>query len=214
VGPGGQAQTLTIPKTSAEVRELLLQRRELSEQLNSVASRRQSLSVQIRIAPDGASRTGLEDRLRLLDQRILRLESDIDGIGRQLASAPAELVAGTEIRPPQGGGDDWEEGLAFGALFAFLGVARFIKKKRLRRGRHPAPAAAAQLPAESAQRLERLEHGVEAIAIEVERISEGQRFVTRLLSEAQAPVGASHRIPQAAAERQHVDADSVESSRQ
>ena len=32
-------------------------------------------------------------------------------------------------------------------------------------------------------RLERLEHGMEAIAIEIERVSEGQRFVTRLLSE-------------------------------
>ena len=48
---------------------------------------------------------------------------------------------------------------------------------------------------ESNQRLERLEHGMEAIAIEIERVSEGQRFVTRLLSE-QAPVGASNRIAQ------------------
>ena len=36
---------------------------------------------------------------------------------------------------------------------------------------------------ESAQRLERMEQAMDAIAIEVERISEGQRFVTRLLSE-------------------------------
>jgi len=32
-------------------------------------------------------------------------------------------------------------------------------------------------------RLERIEHAVEAIALEVERISEGQRFTTKLLSE-------------------------------
>jgi hypothetical protein len=31
-------------------------------------------------------------------------------------------------------------------------------------------------------RLERIEHAVEAMAIEVERISEGQRFVTRVLA--------------------------------
>jgi hypothetical protein len=35
----------------------------------------------------------------------------------------------------------------------------------------------------SDQRLERVEQAVEAIAIEVERISEGQRFVTKLLSD-------------------------------
>lgn len=32
-------------------------------------------------------------------------------------------------------------------------------------------------------RLERIERAVEAVAIEVERISEGQRFTTKLLSE-------------------------------
>ena len=33
------------------------------------------------------------------------------------------------------------------------------------------------------ERLERLEQGVEALAVETERIGEGQRFTTRLLSE-------------------------------
>lgn len=34
----------------------------------------------------------------------------------------------------------------------------------------------------SAERLQRIEHAVDAMAIEIERISEGQRFTTRLLS--------------------------------
>jgi len=33
------------------------------------------------------------------------------------------------------------------------------------------------------ERLSRIENAIDAMAIEVERISEGQRFVTRLLSE-------------------------------
>jgi hypothetical protein len=33
------------------------------------------------------------------------------------------------------------------------------------------------------ERLSRIENAIEAMAIEVERISEGQRFVTRLLAE-------------------------------
>lgn len=32
-------------------------------------------------------------------------------------------------------------------------------------------------------RIERIEQGIEAIAVEVERVSEGQRFAARLLSE-------------------------------
>jgi hypothetical protein len=47
-------------------------------------------------------------------------------------------------------------------------------------------------PALSEARLARIEQAVEAIALEVERISEGQRFTTRLLSEqsrqAQKPI--------------------------
>jgi hypothetical protein len=39
------------------------------------------------------------------------------------------------------------------------------------------------IPAEVSGRLERIEQAIEAVAIEVERISEGQRFTTRLLSE-------------------------------
>ena len=40
----------------------------------------------------------------------------------------------------------------------------------------------------SDQRLARVEHAVEAIAIEVERIGEGQRYVTTLLDERTQPV--------------------------
>jgi ribonuclease D len=40
-----------------------------------------------------------------------------------------------------------------------------------------------QIPTEVMNRLERIEQAVDAIAVEVERISEGQRFTTKLLSE-------------------------------
>jgi hypothetical protein len=40
-----------------------------------------------------------------------------------------------------------------------------------------------RLPAEVTDRLERMEHALDSIAIEVERITEGQRFTTKLLSE-------------------------------
>jgi hypothetical protein len=43
------------------------------------------------------------------------------------------------------------------------------------------------LNAASEERLARIEHAVDAIAIEVERISEGQRFTTQLLSERSRP---------------------------
>ena len=44
------------------------------------------------------------------------------------------------------------------------------------------------IPLEVQARLERMEQAIDSIAIEVERISEGQRFTTKLLSERGSPV--------------------------
>jgi len=50
--------------------------------------------------------------------------------------------------------------------------------------------AGAKIPGDIPARLERMEHAIDAIAVEVERISEGQRFTTKLLSERE-----SHTLP-------------------
>jgi hypothetical protein len=44
------------------------------------------------------------------------------------------------------------------------------------------------IPPEVAARLERMEQAIDSIAVEVERISEGQRFTTKLLAERTVPV--------------------------
>jgi hypothetical protein len=53
------------------------------------------------------------------------------------------------------------------------------------------------VPTELQQRLEHMEQAIDSIAVEVERISEGQRFTTKLLAdrhpEAQAALSASER---------------------
>jgi hypothetical protein len=49
-----------------------------------------------------------------------------------------------------------------------------------------------KIPGEVMSRLERMEQSLDAVAVEVERISEGQRFTTRLLSESSR--GGDHRI--------------------
>ena len=47
---------------------------------------------------------------------------------------------------------------------------------------------APKVPADVSGRLERIEQAIEAVAVEVERISEGQRFTTKLLAEKADPV--------------------------
>ena len=63
------------------------------------------------------------------------------------------------------------------AIIIGLPLARAFARRMDRRG------AGAQVPNEIASQLTHLNQAVDAIALEVERISEGQRFTARLLSE-------------------------------
>jgi len=189
VGADGKAQTISLPRTQDEVDALVRQREEISNQLTNVNERRQELVNEIRASPGGVARTGLEDRVRILDQRLVQLESDLAVTGRQLAGVPADLVAFAQREvpsPPSQNSADWEEGIAFGTFFTLMGMTIVYAIRRWRRRKQPKNRAS-ELPSDSAQRLERLEQGMEAIAIEIERVSEGQRFVTRLLSESRTP---------------------------
>jgi hypothetical protein len=57
-------------------------------------------------------------------------------------------------------------------------------------------------PSDVTQRLERIEQAIEAMSIEVERISEGQRFTTKLLADrADGGAAVSARADQLAGER-------------
>ena len=84
--------------TKQDVVILRARRSELSDQLESATGRRRSLAEQVRRA-DGASKAGLESRLAVLDQRIVRLGADIDQTGQQLASPQAQQFAETRAAP-------------------------------------------------------------------------------------------------------------------
>ena len=195
VGPDGKPLTLQIPLTRADVRELTARRNAISDQLSNVSSRRSELAEEIATTTDGASRVGLQDRLRLLDSRILQLETDLATTGQQLAAAPSGLQL--ETLQSQGDPDEgFVEGVmagGFSVLAAGSILVFFMRRRWKRRGRVVPQGTVAE-----SARMERLENGMEAIAIEIERISEGQRFVTKLLSEGQRALDATHRIGQTA----------------
>ena len=172
-----------------DVANLRARRSELSDQLESATGRRRSLAEQIRRA-DGVNKAGLESRLATLDQRIVRLEGELDAVGQQLASPQAaQYVAQTKppvtFVPPMRGNIDPEPIIICFILFVLSPIALSISRLIWKRGSRMAMQPPA-MRAESGERLERIEQGMDAIAIEVERVSEGQRFVTRLLSERNA----------------------------
>jgi hypothetical protein len=132
------------------------------------------------------NKQGIEQRIAQLDQRIMGIEGDIAQNGRLLASAPpSSLPVSSETTPPRLGPNPGQiTAIAIvGTIFVLFPLAIAMARNLWRRGsRHAAPARSP----ESEQRMERLEQAVDAIAIEIERVSEGQRFVTRLLTEGSA----------------------------
>lgn len=173
------------PMTKQDIAALQARRRELSSQLSSADGRRKELSRLLRNAT-GADRAGLEQRLGVLDARMSGLESDIADVGRQLASAPAALVASQQDPWVGWGpntrnrfGDNLAPLAGLFTIFVLSPIAISIARAVWKRSSLPRQAV---VPGDT-HRLERMEQAMDAIAIEIERISEGQRFVTRLLSE-------------------------------
>ena len=75
------------------------------------------------------------------------------------------------------------ESFAMLVVVTFVGSTVFVLARAVARrieGRVPQPPA---IPPETAMRIERMERALEAVAIEVERISEGQRFLTKLFAD-------------------------------
>ena len=180
-GPGG-------PVLLQDPGALRARQSEIAHQLRSATSRRLELAREIRRSePGGADRAGLEARIQLLDQRIMVLESDLGEVGRQIAVASAlGARPGMSGRGPRRDGPPRDRTpLALVLTFFLLAPLILAASRRMWRGGgrfHAAPP----VDQETRERLARLETAVDAIAIEMERVAEGQRFVTRLLAESAA----------------------------
>lgn len=138
------------------------------------------LSSRLDRVSGAAGREALQTQLEGATERLARLESSLD---QTLAGAESRGQASTTApQIPEGVMD-----MARDSTYAFfitvaviaigLPLARAFARWLDRRGQQ------AGTPADVNPRLERIEQAVESVAIEVERISEGQRFTTKLLTE-------------------------------
>jgi chromosome segregation ATPase len=184
-GPG---VTRTVPRSAQELAGLREQRRELSNQLTSAQGRRRDVAKALERARDPVNQNGLQQRLQVLDVRIAQLETDISETGRLITTASPALVSQVARRELDPFGDRGPPASVVAIVFIIFAIFPLILAFS-RAFRRRAPMTRPDpVQRETAERLARMEQAVEAIAIEVERVSEGQRFVTRLLSESrQAP---------------------------
>jgi hypothetical protein len=191
------------------------QRKELGNQLENLQDQRNSLSERLQDPMvSGADRKGLETRISDLDARIQAVDKQIAAADAQVAQAAA--VPGAVVEdPPVYHDDPPPTGAIVGSLFMLLCVFPLTLaycRRLWRRG----GAAIAAVPGELMERMSRLDQAVESIAIEVERIGEGQRFMTRVFTESNARslgAGAAEPIRQAAKEGAPLHARSSETGR-
>ena len=191
-----------VPQTGQEVQALRVRLDDLREQLQDAATRRRAVADQLPRA-DAASRPGIEARMSELDSRIVQLEKDISATGRLITNAPpAALLTAGSAAPFQAGAARFAMNvvpiIAILSVFVFAPIALAISRLIWKRATvAPRPPVVDQA---TIQRLEQLQQSVDTIAIEVERISEGQRFMTRVLSEKDRtalPAGAAEPVRQA-----------------
>jgi len=88
-----------------------------------------------------------------------------------------------------------EVAVPLGAFITAIVLAIGVPLARAYSRRMDAAAKNPQIPSEVAARLERMEQAIDSVALEIERISEGQRFTTKLLSEGRSASDARQNAP-------------------
>lgn len=172
------------PVSAATAREMYeamqAQRRVVEDQLRSQENVRDEIAGELRAGNvTGADREGLEGRLKSTDARITELQGQLARAEAQEAAA-AGLPGATSESPERAQKQFEEAAWVVGTIMLFvfavpmsIAWARRVWRKN---------AVTIVLPPELTQRLDAIERSVESTAIEVERVGEGQRFVTQLMA--------------------------------
>jgi hypothetical protein len=172
----------SAPSPSAIYEGFKAQRSELNGQLEGLQNTRQRINNELEDMPSTApQRPGLEARLKDVDTRISAVDQMLAGNAAQIAQAAA--VPGAVVQPPerivQGPPEDVYVLSGLFMVIVLLPLSIALSRRIWRRS----AAVVTSIPREIAERLSRMEQAVEATAVEVERIGEGQRFLTRLFTE-------------------------------
>jgi hypothetical protein len=158
------------------------QRQELNNQLDKLESTRREITSQLEDMSAGSpERKPLETRMTDIDSRITTVDQMLASNATDISKAAA--IPGAVVEPPRVINEGPpQEAYALGGIFMLV-VLLPISVAFARRIWRRSAAAVAAFPREIGERLLRMEQALEATAVEVERIGEGQRFLTRLFTE-------------------------------
>ena len=185
-----------VPQTRAEFDQLHFRRVQLREQVNSYAARRDGLRNELKSADAGGARSALQARIQELDARIMRTDDEIDRISEQIANTPAHVFASQSAVDPAKIADRVTKDLVplAGIFSVFVLFPITLAIVRLAWKRSSVPPRSATEQAAMKQQLEQIQQSIDTIAVEVERISEGQRYVARVMNERHLGAGAAEAV--------------------
>jgi hypothetical protein len=130
------------------------------------------------------ARPGVQQQWADVGVQLAKVNGQIATLQAQIAVKEGNVLPGSIQNLPNFRRNGPDPDLVVGGTIAFALVIGFpialAFARRIWRGR---PQPIAPRTDDISPRLERLEQAVDAVAIEIERISEGQRFVTRILAE-------------------------------
>jgi hypothetical protein len=169
---------------SAVYQATVKQREVLGDQMERLQDERRDISNRLSNTEENlstADKASLEKRMTALDGRIDAMDKQIAGADAQVAAAAGVPGAIVE-RPPEPRHVPPEAPFILGGIFMFVAIFPLSIAYARRIWRRSATAVAA-IPQDIIDRFTQIDQAVESIAVEVERIGEGQRFITRVLSE-------------------------------
>lgn len=169
----------TAPTATEMYEAAKLAQREVRNQLDELQGERSQLQSQLKRTTNQADLKGVEGRLAAVDARIA-------DVAKQLASADAMVanraaIPGVVVQVPTYNHDIPPGVMVISGLGMLMVVLIPLSIAYARRIWRRTANARTALPSDLSARMESIERGIEAVAIEVERVGEGQRFVTQLL---------------------------------
>lgn len=189
-GPGAVSSGANAAATYQAYRN---QRSELTHQLDRYQGQRGGISDRLRSQRLSlVDRQGLEQQLVVVDKRIADIESQLAVADANVARAAAVPGAVVEVPPPLPHGPP-EEVYVLSGMFMFvvlLPLSIALARRVWRRG----AAVVTQIPQDIYDRFSRIDQSLDAIAIEVERLGEGQRYLTKLQADRALAAGPAERV--------------------
>ena len=179
----------------------------LNEQLRGVRQTRNSITNELaNDRTEGVDRLGLENRLKTVDARIADLDKQLAQAQAQQATAaaiPGAIVERPYVQDHRLHPDEVAAGAAM-FMFAIMFPMAIAYSRRIWRR---SAKMMVSLPPGVAERMQSMEEAIESVAVEVERIGEGQRFMTQALAESPRHLGAGAAEPIAVRARENVHAE-------